>query len=131
MKVIGLDGKSYSLSFAGKNEFTEEKSSYHLLARKILTDIFKPVRILEEVYLPGCGGLYADFFIPIYKTLIEAHGPQHYKFTPYFHASIHAFRMSKKRDEDKKRFCEINNIKFVELPYNEDENEWRKRIANR
>lgn len=33
-----------------------------------------------------------------------------------------------KRDNEKKEWCELNNIQLVELPYNEDINEWRKRI---
>jgi len=34
----------------------------------------------------------------------------------------------KKRDRDKIEWCNINNIKYIELPYNETENQWIERM---
>lgn len=52
MKVIGLDGKTYSWTFSGNMpDYDDEKnrSSLHLLARNILKSIYPMDRILEEV----------------------------------------------------------------------------------
>jgi hypothetical protein len=131
MKVIGLDDKNYTMTLYGRDDLTDDKSSLHLLARKLLFNIFKPAPIIEELFLPGSGGLYADFFIPLYKLVVETHGVQHYKFNPFFHSNIKDFKLGQVRDKNKIKWCEKNNIKLIELPYNEDENEWRTRIINR
>jgi predicted adenine nucleotide alpha hydrolase (AANH) superfamily ATPase len=72
---------------------------------------------------------YLDFFVPLVKLCIEVHGEQHYKFTPFYHTNILAFAKAKKRDQEKKEWCEINNIKYVELPYNKTE-EWAEYVKN-
>jgi hypothetical protein len=39
------------------------------------------------------------------------------------------FLKSQKRDREKQEWCEINNIKYISLPYN-NETEWRNSIVN-
>jgi very-short-patch-repair endonuclease len=73
--------------------------------------------------------LYLDFYIPLNKKCIEVHGEQHYEFTPFYHANKLSFLKAQKRDKEKKEWCEINGITYVELPYNLI-NEWEHRIAN-
>ena len=38
------------------------------------------------------------------------------------------FLKHRKRDQQKKEWCEKNDIKYVELPYSESEEEWRDRL---
>lgn len=133
MKVIGLDGKTYSWTFSGNMpDYDDEKnrSSLHLLARNILKSIYPMDRILEEVSLPGSNGLTADFWLPLRKTIIEVHGEQHYKYIPFFHNTVLNFYHSKRNDKNKAEWCSINNIFLIELPFNESEQQWRKRIEN-
>ena len=73
--------------------------------------------------------LYLDFYIPMIKTCMEVHGEQHYNFTPFYHANMMAFLKSQKRDRDKKSWCELNNIQYIELPYNKTD-EWSELINN-
>jgi hypothetical protein len=40
------------------------------------------------------------------------------------------FMKHKKRDQEKKEWCEINGIEYIELPYNETVAEWKKRIID-
>ena len=40
------------------------------------------------------------------------------------------FLRHKKRDKDKQEWCNINKIEYIELPYNESLQEWKKRILN-
>ena len=131
MRVTGLDGKAYSWKLIGRVPLGDDevkRSTYHLSARKLLTSLYPLDRLLEEVPLPGSWGLEADFFLPSLKLMVEVHGEQHYKFIPYFHQTYLGFIESKKRDESKKKWCEINHINFAELPYTEDIDGWRERI---
>lgn len=136
MKVIGFDNRKYNIQI---NEFivydndSRERSEPHLKARKLIRSIFPCSIILEEVTLPGSARsgnstLYGDFLLPSEKLLIEVHGAQHYSFNKFFHGSKSGFESSKKRDATKKEWCEINNIKYVELPDGENDDEWKQRI---
>ena len=72
--------------------------------------------------------LYLDFYIPLTKIAVEVHGEQHYKFIPYYHRDILGFMKSKNRDKDKMMWCDMNGIRYIELPFNESLEMWHKRI---
>ena len=48
-----------------------------------------------------------------------------------FHASAQDFLNQRKNDADKKDWCDLNNITYVELAYNEKAEEWKKKIQDR
>lgn len=50
------------------------------------------------------------------KCLIEYQGEQHYKENPYF-GGEERFKKQQKYDELKRKYCEKNKIKLVEIPY--------------
>lgn len=132
MKVVGFNGKEHVWKLSGYvplkgNEVS--RSSFHLEARLLLTKLYSMDRILEEVPLPGSNGLTADFFIPSRRLMIETHGQQHYEFVPFFHHNLMGFINSKKNDQNKRDWCEINDIILVELPYG-DINGWDRRIRD-
>lgn len=60
---------------------------------------------------------YFDFFIPNYNVAIEYNGEQHYNEENIFNKKNKGFENQKKRDIKKRNFCEINNIKLLEIPY--------------
>ena len=68
-------------------------------------------------------GLIADFFIPDIKVMVEIHGAQHYSFIKHFHKTKAGFIRSQKRDRLKKEWCELNDIIYVELPFDKKD-EW-------
>ena len=130
MKIIGLDGKTYTWNLTNHVPYKDDErplSQHHVRARSLLTSEFPYDRILEEVPLPGCG-LYADFYIPKRKLMIEVHGSQHYKFNSFFFKSKADFYRSKARDRKKSSWADINSITYIELPHTENDDEWRKRI---
>lgn len=132
MNVKDLDGKNHYWHLNGNiNKDSENKSSYHKLARSILKRIYPTMQILEEVTINirKSEYLYLDFYIPLIKKCIEVHGEQHYKFVPHYHSNQLAFLKAKKRDYEKKEWCELNNIQYIELPYNNQE-EWETLIVN-
>ena len=128
--VQGLDGRTYELKLAGKVPQKGGKcSQYHLRARALLRGMFPTERLHEEVVLPGSGKLRLDFLLPMYNLAVEVHGQQHYTFTPHWHLYPHKFWDARRRDMNKADWCSLNNLALAELPFNETDDEWRKRIT--
>lgn len=133
MNIRDLDGNLISWHITGNisKDTTIKKSNYHLKARELIKKLFPTMQILEEVpiNIRKSETLYLDFYIPLTKKCIEVHGEQHYEFTPFYHPNRLSFLKAQKRDKEKKEWCEINGIRYIELPYNQTE-EWEKIIAN-
>ena len=133
MNVLGLDGSESYWKLSGNiSKGNTNKSALHLRTRQLLYDIFPTLQILEEVSIPirRSETLYLDFYLPLKKICVEVHGEQHYKFIQFYHNSILGFIKAKKRDSDKKEWCELNNIAYIDLPYNETDDQWKQRIIN-
>lgn len=134
MNVTGLDGKEYKWNPYNKQSKTSNRSSLHVKAKKLLDELFPHDMILEEVSLPGTktprrrGTLRADFFIPNRNLIVEVHGEQHHKFNNFFFKDKLSFFRAKARDLEKKNWCDMNEIKIIELNYNEDQDDWRRKI---
>lgn len=136
MKVVDLSGNRTSWKLRGEivsaND-SKSRSKLHIAARTILYELFPTMQILEEVPINARPGKtqYLDFYINQIKLCVEVHGQQHYKFNSLYHASAQDFLRQKKNDNDKAEWCWLNNITYIELPYNEKEEEWKKRIELR
>lgn len=132
MNTIDLDDNIQKWSLKGHiaKGSRQNKSGLHLKARKLIKECFPTLQILEEVGAPIRKNetLYLDFYLPLSKTCIEVHGEQHYKFVGFYHSNTLGFLKHKKRDQQKKEWCEKNDIKYVELPYSESEEDWRTRL---
>jgi len=132
MKTVkGLNGRSYKWNMSKFRVFKDEsrpRSKYHILARQEIKSIYGSYSILEEVKIPGTK-LYLDFFVPNLNLVIEVHGEQHYSYIPFFHKSKIGYLKSLKRDNEKIRFCELNNIGVVILKYDEQHN-WRELLIS-
>lgn len=133
MMITGLDGKEYRLTM-NKIRNNTTCSGLHSIARDYLEKIFPYDLIYEEVLLPGSKirgsnrDLYADFFIPTRRLLVEVQGEQHYKFNTFFHKHTINYINSTKKDNNKEQWCSINNIKYLALKYDESD-EWEQRIS--
>ena len=132
MQIKTLDGYSLRWSLTGHHAHAKliNKSSFHISARKVIRNIYPTLQVLEEVPVPikKSETYYFDFYLPMIKTVIEVHGEQHYQFSKFYHINMFGFAKAKKRDRDKIEWCNINNIKYIELPYNETENQWIERM---
>lgn len=137
MKIIGLDGKTYTWNpiHYVVDVFEENQSSLHKKAYQILKSTYPNETIYQEVMLAGTKTksrstiLRADFFIPTQKLVVEVHGEQHFKFNNWFYENKIDFYKAQGRDRDKKEWCEINGFRLVELLPKESEKEWTKKIA--
>ena len=134
MNIKDLDGNTHLWNLTGNfaKGRTDNRSTYHLRARQLLSMNFPTLQMLEEVpiQLRKSEILYLDFYFPLTKTCYEVHGEQHYKFIPFYHNSYMGFLKAQKRDREKEEWCQINGIKLIELPYNEDDTVWTERIKN-
>lgn len=130
MIVFGLDGKEYKWnpkSGGGK------RSKLHTRAKGLLDELFPHDRVLEEVSLPGTRTrknsiLRADLFVPNRNLIVEVHGQQHFKFNKFHFKDKLSFFRAQARDRKKSQWCEVNEIRFIEFNYNEDIDEWRRKI---
>ena len=124
MKVRDLEGNLSSFKLKGSIITAADnraRSKLHIQAREILYELFPTMQILEEVPIKTRPNQnqFLDFYINKIKLAVEVHGQQHYKFNSLFHASAQDFLKQKKMDQDKKEWCELNNITYIELPFNE------------
>jgi len=134
MRVTGLDGKEHTWNPSSSESSSVQKSNLHKKAKKVLDIAFPYDRILEEISLVGTntairrGTLRADFFVPNRNLIVEVHGEQHFKFNNFFFKDKLSFFKATARDRDKQEWCKINDIRLVEFNYNEDIDEWRRKI---
>lgn len=133
MLVKDLDGNTSNWLLTGnmsKGKISN-RSSLHLKARELIISIYPTLQILEEVpiHTRRSDTLFLDFYIPLKRICFEVHGEQHYKFVSFYHSNILNFIKSQKRDREKQEWCEINTIKYIALPYNQ-EKDWSNYIVN-
>lgn len=120
MLITTLDNEK--VKWNPKGSVRANASEGHIQSKSLLLDKWPTVRILEEVPIPVRRGktLYLDIFCPTLNLAIEFHGEQHFKFTPRFHKGMSDFIQARKNDQDKKDWCELNGINFIELDYKDD-----------
>lgn len=129
MLVKDLDGNNHNWLLRGNIVYNSaHKSDLHLRARQLINNEFPTLQILEEVSIPLRKGvtLYMDFYLPLKKICVEVHGEQHYKFVPFYHANMVSFVKAKKRDLEKKEWCEQNGIRHVVFPFDGTDDDWRE-----
>ncbi len=133
MLIKDLDGNTNNWLLTGNmaKGKVDNRSSLHLRARELITNTYPTLQILEEVpiQIRRSETLYLDFYIPLKKMCFEVHGEQHYKFVAFYHNTMLNFLKAQKRDREKKEWCEINSIEYVELPFDKQE-EWEQYIVN-
>jgi len=133
MQVKDLDGNIYNWQLVGNiaHGSCTKKSSLHLKARDLIHECFPTLQVLEEIPIHVRRGevLYLDFYLPLTKKCIEVHGEQHYTFNRFYHHTLLGFIKHQKRDKEKKEWCELNNINLIELPFDENIEQWKNRIT--
>lgn len=76
--------------------------------------------VFEEFPVAGTK-LSLDFYNANKKIAIEVQGRQHTEYVPFFHGKNKINYLNQlKRDQDKLRFCEVNDIQLIEV-YEGDE----------
>ncbi len=122
MKFLTLYGKEkplrsphkYKIKWNGKC-----RSKFQAEVRKYLYKYWKYDAVYEEFRVVGTQ-LSLDFYNHNRKIAIEVQGAQHLKFVKHFHKTRANFVRQIRRDNKKLEFCEMNDIKLIEI-YPDDE----------
>lgn len=126
MKLLATNGKLHAIDIRPskwpRRSEADCKSHLQWTVSQALDKLYPQDVVLEEFHIPG-ESLYIDFFLPRKRLVVEVHGAQHYCYSEFFHGSKEAFQQSKLRDKRKRDWCELNNITFVEIRYDDDEEE--------
>ena len=133
MKIRDLDGNIHKWKVEGsvvRSNDQRHRSRLHLTARSLIKEIYPTLQICEEVavQIKRHRKAFLDFYINTIKTVVEVHGQQHYKFNSLYHTSAQDFLNQKKRDQDLRDWCVLNNLNYIELPFNEDKDQWHQRL---
>jgi hypothetical protein len=131
LKVVGLDGRQYTLDLREKPDGVDEppRSGPHLRMRQLLRRVYPLSPVIEEVTLPGTGGLRADFFLPHQRAVVEVHGVQHTRFVAHFHRTRSVFLRSVWNDRRKVEWCNLNGLRMVVVFDGETADEWYRRVV--
>ena len=118
MKFIDAYGKQRNLKNAKKYLIDWNKpsrSKFQTRVKKFLHPYWKNDIVFEEFRVVG-SRLTLDFYNANKKIAIEVQGAQHRRYTPFFHGgNKYNYINQLRRDQNKLKFCEINNIHLVEI----------------
>ena len=87
----------------------EKKIRYYLERNEI--------KFIQQKWFKDCrdiNPLPFDFYLPDINTIIEFDGRQHFSETNFF---SYSYEKTKKHDEIKNNYCNINNIDIIRIPY--------------
>jgi len=107
--------KNYLIDWDGKS-----RSKIQYSAKQFLKKYWSNHIVFEEFPVAGTR-LSLDFYNANKKVAIEVQGRQHTKYVPFFHGKNKINYINQlRRDQDKLKFCELNDIQLVEI-YDGDE----------
>ncbi len=101
--------KKYLIDWEAKS-----KSNIQFKTKLFLSQYWMSHVVFEEFPVAGTR-LRFDFYNANKRIAVEVHGRQHVKFVPFFHKRRSGFVSQIRRDQQKIDFCELNNIKLVEI----------------
>lgn len=117
MKFKTLTGSTAELKNAKKYLIKWEANSRSQFQKRV-KDFLCPYWchdiVFEEFKIIGTR-LSFDFYNANKKIAIEVQGEQHTKYVKFFHGNRFKYLEQLKRDDKKFRFCQVNNIKLIEI----------------
>ena len=123
MKFKTLTGSTRGVPNMKKKLVSWEKDSrskFQYRVKRFLEKYWKNHIVFEEFPIVGTK-MSLDFYNANKKIAVEVQGRQHTNYVPHFHGNHKINYINQlKRDQDKSRFCEINDITLIEI-YEKDE----------
>lgn len=102
--------KNYLIDWDGSS-----RSKIQYNAKQFLKKYWSNHIVFEEFPVAGTK-LSLDFYNANKKIAVEVQGKQHTKYVPFFHGKNKINYINQlKRDQDKLKFCELNDIQLVEI----------------
>jgi len=117
MKFLDPLGKERNLKGAKKyliNWEEKSRSKFQKNVKDFLKDYWLHDIVFEEFRIVGTR-LSLDFYNANKKITVEVQGDQHVRYVKHFHKNRLKYLEQLKRDQKKLDFCEINDIKLVEI----------------
>lgn len=117
MKLLSINGK---LSKKNVNKYkidwdSKSRSKIQFAAKQLLKRIWSGDIVYEEFPVFG-SRMKVDFFNATKFIAVEVNGAQHDKFNPFFHNNSRMNYLSSiKRDSEKAKWLEMNNITLIEV----------------
>lgn len=106
--------KNYLINWDGPS-----RSKIQYRTKQFLKEYWRNHIVFEEFPVAGTK-LSLDFYNANKKVAVEVQGKQHTKYVPFFHGKNKINYINQlKRDQDKLKFCELNDIQLIEI-YEED-----------
>jgi len=107
--------RKYLVDWESKSRSKIQRSVKEYLKKYWVLDI-----VFEEFPLVGSRMTF-DFYNATKNIVIEVQGKQHTKFIPFMHANSKINYLKQlKRDEDKIKFCNLNDIVLLEYFHQEN-----------
>ena len=98
----------------------KSRSKFQYRVKRFLEKYWKHHIVFEEFPIVGTR-MSLDFYNANKKIAVEVQGRQHTNYVPHFHGHHKINYINQlKRDQDKNKFCEINDITLIEI-YDKDE----------
>jgi len=122
MKFKTLDGKERTVKNIKNciiNWDGKSRSKFQSEVKKFLKNYWQGDVVFEELKIVG-SRLSIDFYNANTKVAIEVQGQQHFKFVKFFHVNRNGYLRQLKRDVKKNEFCDLNNIKLIEIYPNDE-----------
>jgi hypothetical protein len=122
MEFLSLNNKKRRCKNIRKYLIDWEKSSrsnFQFEVKKFLEKFWTGNVVFEEFPIVGTR-LTLDFYNANKKIAIEVQGRQHTKYIEFFHQNKINFLNQLKRDQQKERFCELNDIKLLTIFPNDE-----------
>jgi len=94
------------------------RSKFQTTVKKFIKTYWDQDVVFEEFPVVG-SRLSLDFYNANKKIAIEVQGQQHTKYVEFFHQNRFKYLDQLKRDQNKEKFCEINNIVLVAIYQND------------
>lgn len=117
MKFKTLEGKERSIKNIKKFIIkwdAKSRSKFQFNVKTFLKKYWSGDVVFEELKIVGTR-MSLDFYNANKKIAIEVQGDQHIKYVPFFHGTRNNYLKQIKRDFKKIEFCEMNNIKLIEI----------------
>jgi len=131
MVLFDIRGKPRKVHLSNRIKWNVKRASdAQYRAKLFLKEFWEQDSVFEEFVIPG-SRLRVDFINFTKKIAVEVSGRQHEEFNKFFHKNRIGFIKSVKRDFQKIKWLEINDIKLIEIYDHETFNLNKKEIEEK
>ena len=131
MIILDIKGRPRKISPSSRIKWNIKRASEAQYRTKLfLKEFWECDNVFEEFIIPG-SRLRVDFINFTKKIAVEVSGRQHEEFTKFFHKNRIGFIKSVKRDFQKIKWLEINDIELIEIYDHETLNLNKKEIEDK